>query len=167
MKTLHINVAEKIATYQKRDGDIVCGNSDYQIEFTFDKEWEALHGKTARFIVNGKYIDVGFAGTTCNVPIISNVRMIEIGVYAGDLCTTTPAIIHCIPSILCGSSTPSPENDAINIDEAKEAAIEAKAAADRAEAVAATLEDVPKRGEFEAALGKYINDIDALLGGGA
>ena len=33
MKTLHISILDKVATYRQRDGEIVCGNSDYQIEF--------------------------------------------------------------------------------------------------------------------------------------
>ena len=38
---LNINVVNKVATYQQRNGDIVCGNSDYTIKFTFDAEWGA------------------------------------------------------------------------------------------------------------------------------
>lgn len=101
MKTLHISISDKIATYRQRDGEIVCGNSDYQIEFTFDAEWASYSTKTARFIVNGRYEDVEFTGTTCPVPIITNATEVMVGVYAGNLCTTTPATISCKLSILC------------------------------------------------------------------
>ena len=107
MKTLHIIVANKIATYSQRGGDIVCGNSDYQIEFTFDDEWAAYAQKTARFIWNGKYKDVVFSGTVCPVPIVANTDRLEIGVYAEDLCTTTSAVIACRRSILCNSDVKS------------------------------------------------------------
>lgn len=148
MKTLHICVSEKQATYQKRDGDIVCGNSNYLIEFAFDREWDPYEEKTARFIYNSEYTDVDFEGNTCNVPILRNTDQVEIGVYAGDLRTTTRAVILCKPSILCGTATPSEENDQHYANEAKEAA-------DRAEAAASILE-----GAVE-----YIAQVDKLLGG--
>ena len=106
MKVLHINILDKKATYQHRDGDIVCGNSDYVIEFAFDAEWDARGEKIARFIWNSHYQDVTFTGTTCPVPIITNTTSVEVGVYAGELSTTTPAIIGCQKSILCQSTEP-------------------------------------------------------------
>ena len=106
MRILHISVLDKKATYQNRDGDIVCGNSDYVIEFAFDAEWNAYEEKTARFVVNGNFENVVFTGTTCPVPIITNASEVKVGVYAGDLSTTTPAIIGCQKSILCESSAP-------------------------------------------------------------
>lgn len=107
MKTLHIIVANKIATYSTRGGDIVCGNSDYQIEFNFDTEWDAYERKTARFIWNGKYKDVVFMGTVCPVPIVANTNRLEVGVYAEELSTTTSAVINCLRSIRCNSDVKS------------------------------------------------------------
>ncbi len=132
MKILHVSVVGKVATYQNRDGDIVCGNSDYQIVFAFDSDWDAYNEKTARFIWNGRYIDVDFTGDTCPVPIIKGTTLVEIGVYAGDLSTTTSAIIPAKRSILCGGEAPS-ENDVQYINAAKAAAERAEAAAERAE----------------------------------
>lgn len=84
---------------------IICGNSGYTINFTFDEEWNAYAIKTARFVYaqsgKAKYQDVVFTGTTVEVPILSNVREVLVGVYAGDLKTTTPARIICDKSILC------------------------------------------------------------------
>ena len=117
MRTLHISVLDKKATYASRDGDIVCGNSDYVIEFSFDAEWEAYEQKTARFIVNGQYKNVDFTGTTCPVPIITNATVVQVGVYAGELSTTTPALIACQKSILCESAVPG-GNPTLNGDNA-------------------------------------------------
>ncbi len=130
MKTLHISVVDKIATYQKRDGDIVCGNSGYQIKFTFDGEWGAHTKKTARFIWNGQIFDKDFTGDTCDVPIVTKTKELQVGVFAGDLTTTTPAKIGCKPSILCGAGTPSVANDKHYANEAKEAAEKATQAAE-------------------------------------
>ena len=135
MPILHISVYEKIASYQKRDGDIVCGNSDYLIEFTFDDEWEDYPTKTARFIWNGKYYDSEFTGNTCAVPIIKDAELLEVGVFAGDLQTTTRAQIDCKSSILCGNTVPvdDEEADAEYASAAKEYASQAsKSASDAA-----------------------------------
>ena len=105
MRTLHISVLDKKATYLSRDGDIVCGNSDYIIEFAFDAEWDAYEEKTARFIWNGNYQDVKFVGTACYVPIVTHATELKVGVYAGELSTTTSASIGCTMSVLCESSS--------------------------------------------------------------
>jgi hypothetical protein len=130
MINLHIIIANKIATYQQRDGSIVCGNNDYQIKFTFDDEWSAYENKIARFIWGGQFQDVEFTGDTCPVPILSGVTLCEVGVYAGELCTTTSAFISCKPSILCQPANPSVENDKYWANEAHKYAEEAKKARD-------------------------------------
>ncbi len=105
MRNLHISINDKVATYYTRDGNIVCGNSDYQIVFTFDSEWDAYESKTVRYIWNGNYVDVAFSGNTVVVPIITKTNLLKVGVYAGELCTTTSAEIPCVWSVLCESAT--------------------------------------------------------------
>ena len=105
MPLLTIGVRNKVA--ESPTAHIVCGNSDYIIEFNFDEEWDSHETKTARFIYDGKQADVIFTGNTCPVPIITNARVCMVGVFAGDLQTTTPALIECEPSILCGSGVPA------------------------------------------------------------
>ena len=131
MNILHINVNNKVATYLKRDGDIVCGNSDYQIQFTFDSAWDAVTEKTARFVWNGKFYDVPFSGTLCDVPIITDTPSVAVGVYAGELRTTTPAQINCQKSILCVKYTDTHDADLIKTyrDAALDAAEKAEASA--------------------------------------
>lgn len=105
-KILHVTVADKIATYNQRGGKIVCGNSDYQIRFLFDAEWDAHAVKTARFIYNGIVVDKVFEGNTVDVPVIRNAPIAAVGVFAGALQTTTPAFIPCMKSILCSDGLP-------------------------------------------------------------
>lgn len=138
MNTLHVTVTNKTAAYSRRDGRIVCRNKDYQIQFTFDEEWAGIDEKTARFIWGGKYYDVEFTGDTCPVPEIYGTTVLKVGVYAGDLQTTTDAVIECTPSILCKSGVPHPESVAPDINEAKEAAATATNAANTANAAAET-----------------------------
>lgn len=103
---LNITVRNKIAT--KTDNvAYVCGNSDYVINFDFDSEWDAYDTKTARFAYNGKHTDVVFTGNQCNVPVITNTYAFHVGVFAGDLHTTTAARVPCRKSILCGAGAPA------------------------------------------------------------
>lgn len=111
MKTLNIVIINKEAIFSRRDGDIVCVNSDYQIRFAFDSEWAGYTTKTARFIWNGKHKDVSFTGDTCAVPVVSNTERLEVGVYVDGLSTTTSAQIPCRRSILCGTTTESGEGE--------------------------------------------------------
>ena len=134
---LYVDVVKKIATFQKRGGNIVCGNGDYQIQFSFDREWDAHDEKTARFIYNGQFTDVDFSKTEdnniCTVPILYDTTEVEVGVYAGELKTTTSAFIGCYRSILCEVARPSEENNRLHINEAKEAADRAEESARLAE----------------------------------
>lgn len=105
MPTIKIQVKNKIAISPAER--IVCGNSDYQIEFQFDDEWAAHSVKTARFVFNGQHEDVPFSGNVCHAPVIRGATMCAVGVYAGDLQTTTPALVSCEKSILCEGGLPA------------------------------------------------------------
>lgn len=105
-----IQITKKIATCLT-ELPIVCGNSDYECEFIFDEEWDKNSIKTARFKWNGEYADAVFEGSVCKMPIISSAKIVWIGVFAGELSTSTPAIVHCKPSILDGEDTPAPPRE--------------------------------------------------------
>ena len=98
---------------------IVCGNSDYNLSFTFDAEWANAGVMTARFVYVKagavQYQEVAFSGSTVQVPVLSDIREVYVGVYAGDLRTTTPARIPCDRSILCGGGVhEDPPEDVYN-----------------------------------------------------
>ena len=113
-----IDVVEKVARVIGTP-IIVCGNSDYTVRFTFDSEWLDKVAKTARFVwvKNGEtqFEEVTFTGSTARVPMLSGITAVQIGVYAGDLQTTTPARVPCMQSILCGGGAqhedPPPDVD--------------------------------------------------------
>ena len=98
MPELIIRIKDKIA--KPLNNCVICDNSDYTVKFIFDEEWENEPLRIARFIWNKQYVDVQFTGDTCEVPIVSKTNNLAIGVYAGDLRTTTPAILTCYTSIL-------------------------------------------------------------------
>ena len=107
LRDLHIVVNNKVATYLTRDGEIVCGNSDYNIVFSFDSEWNAYKTKTARFEWNGKAVTVEFTGNTVKVPILSNTTRLKVGVYVEEMSTTTSAEIPCLISCRCAEGNVS------------------------------------------------------------
>lgn len=141
-KILHVNVANKVATYQNRDGAIVCGNSDYLLEFSFDEEWAAYQKKTARFEWAGKYEDVEFEGDTCQVPVIKNTTKVFVGVYVGEepedesMLSSTRCEIPCNLSVRCGAPAAHDETGANYTNEARGYAASAKESAERAEEAA-------------------------------
>lgn len=111
MHTIAITIRDKIAAVLN-DVEIVCGNTDYVAEFDFDPEWVSENVKTARFETGKGYTDVVFTGTSCPFPALHDTTICKVGVFAGNLRTTTPAYIRCQKSILCGEGSPAePEQD--------------------------------------------------------
>ena len=106
MPTIGISVKKKKAFLGSGERYIVRDNSDYVINFSFDDEWADEIVKTARFTFSDSYIDVPFTGNSVAVPIISAGRIVEVGVFAGDLRTTTGAPITLVPSIRSKNGAP-------------------------------------------------------------
>lgn len=106
MPVLHVEIRNKKATYLRRDGDVICGNGDYVIQFTFDDEWDEFPVKTVRFITPTGFQDFVFDEDSVAVPVMHNLESFQVGVFAGNLVTTTPAVIPCQKSILCQGGVP-------------------------------------------------------------
>lgn len=115
MNYINITVRGKIARAEGR-ARVVCGNSDYAVRFDFDAEWAEYTVKTARFVSeDGSYTDVQFEGEDCAIPILRNTRTLLVGVFAGNLRTTTAALIHAVPCITDPDGTPAdPTPDVYN-----------------------------------------------------
>lgn len=74
-----------------------------------DEEWQQHESKLARFIKkDGEYVDVAFSGNQCDVPLFKDVYCFYVGLYAGNLHTTTPAYVPAKKSILCKTDEPEP-----------------------------------------------------------
>ena len=106
MKRIEISVQNRVA-WQTNSMDYICGNGDFVVGFVFDGEWDKYETKTARFIYNGEHADIVFIGTECEIPKIIGAKRMEVGVYAGEMYTTTPALVQCRKSILCDSGAPA------------------------------------------------------------
>ena len=109
MHSIKVTVRDRIAQAEKKA--YICGNGDFVVEFDFDSEWESFSVKIARFKYDDQYIDVVFTGNTCNIPKIYNADTIRVGVFAGNLIVTTPAVIIVSRSILYGHEAPTDHTD--------------------------------------------------------
>lgn len=98
MPTIDIIIRNKTAS-AVNPPCIVCGNSDYNVKFNFDEEWQAHNNKIGVFAYNrcGEWQSekVLFEGDTCPVPALHGVRSVWIGVTAGDVRTSAPADVPC------------------------------------------------------------------------
>lgn len=98
MPIINITVKGKVASSDTKT--IVNGNSDYAVNWVLDGEWADYDTKTMRVRhYDGTVIDCIFTGCSCSLPIITETCMIEIGLFAGNLITSTPAVINCIRCI--------------------------------------------------------------------
>lgn len=108
---IEITVKNKIAAADKQV--IICGNSDYVVRFKLDDEWAGYKTKTMRVdLMNGTHEDVLFEGDSCPLPVIHDRTRIAVGIYAGAIRTTTPAVLCCEKCITdAGGVAASPTED--------------------------------------------------------
>lgn len=126
-------IENKVIRFDKKtlDGKKVVGdNTDYLAQFVFDEEWEGKT-KTARFINNDEYVDVILdENDSCYIPLeVMKSGNMNVGVYAGNLTTTTPVKVKITASILEDDGLPAdPTPDvymqlAAKIQEIKDASV--------------------------------------------
>lgn len=107
MDNITISVVNKIATV--KDTMVIADNTDYCVKFETDAEWDGQTAKTMRINYGGGYTDVPFFGDETELPMIpAGVTYIEVGLYAGALCSTTPATIMVARSIHSTGTNPDP-----------------------------------------------------------
>lgn len=115
MPTINVTVRNRIATAQRWQC-IICGNSDYIVDFDLDDEWNDMPNKVAVFVTNTRgnirHERVLFDGSTCGIPVLRGVNIVDIGIEAGDIRTTTPAHVKCEACIADNAGLPQePENN--------------------------------------------------------
>ena len=98
-KIIEIKVEDKVASLVDRSQFVVCGNTDYEIHFQFSEEWSDEFVKTALFVFGEDVVEKVFTGNVCEGVEIVNASLCRIGVYAGNIKTTTPACLDCRKSI--------------------------------------------------------------------
>lgn len=118
MPSVQITVRDKVAR-TTGSPEIVCGNSDYVAVFDFDTEWESYPAKTLRTVWRendtGRIVhaDTLFTGYSVPIPPVWRTNQVLIGVYAGDIRTTTPARVPCAGCITDSAPQHSDPDDAL------------------------------------------------------
>lgn len=115
MPKINIHVKDRVAT-AANDPVIVCGNNDYTVNFLLDDEWSGF--TTRACVILYKYgnvwknMQVLFEGSECTLPALRGVSYVCIGLTAGDVRTTTPAVVSCLESITdhVGVTEPPPKD---------------------------------------------------------
>ena len=81
-----INITEEnnILTFDSTPLDIVCGNTNYLVKFSFSEEWQEFVSKLAVFVVDGVKTTVEFEGDECVVPALPNSNCCLLYLLAGD-----------------------------------------------------------------------------------
>lgn len=109
-KQLVIEVRDKIATLKSKNFNLVGGNSDYDVVFDFDKDWDKDNVKTAIFVFGReKPVYKVFNGNVCEGIAINNATTCLIGVVAGDVRTTTSAVVDCVYRSIVDEARETPE----------------------------------------------------------
>lgn len=98
-KQIVIDVNNKIACLEDKEQFLVCGNNDYEVLFNFDSDWDGIEAKTAVFVYGDTPIHMPFVGNICEGVAVENATLCAIGVFAGNIKTTTGATIQCLTSI--------------------------------------------------------------------
>lgn len=115
MPEIVVTVKNKMAV---GDGSvIVCNNSDYVVRFVLDSEWDALALRTMRIVYDSyTHTDIAFSGDTVALPTIIDRTSIGIGLYSGDIHTSTCAMFDCERSVMGKNSNAvaPPSSDVYN-----------------------------------------------------
>ena len=105
-KVIEITIRNKVARIAS--SPIIVGkNKDYIVRFDFDEDWDKYDTKTARFSQDGEYQDIIFAGNECSMPALDGGKVVEVGVYAGNISTTAPASLKVHKSIIDDDGVPA------------------------------------------------------------
>lgn len=93
---------------------LIGDNSDYEAVFAFDNEWLGKT-KTARFIMDGQYVDVVLTDNKCTIPVeILTKGYLSVGVYSSEM-TTTSCEVYITPSVKdIGGNIADPTPDVYN-----------------------------------------------------
>lgn len=111
MPNITIKIRDKIATVEGSPV-IVCGNDGYKAIFDTDAEWSAYEILTMRicwtdtFSGQPRHTDVPYIRSMgyADIPAIADAYEVQIGLYAGDIRTTTPARVPCERCITDGGT---------------------------------------------------------------
>lgn len=98
MTEIHVTVRNG-AAFQTDHSAYTAGDGESWVVFHMEDDWSGYPAKIARFQSENGYQDVMFRGEKCHIPVFTYAQKLEVGLYAGNLRTTTPARIFVRPGI--------------------------------------------------------------------
>lgn len=98
MNEIHVAVRNGTA-FQTDHRPYTAGDGETWVVFDLEEGWADYPAKVARFQTENGYQDVMFRGEKCHVPQFPYAQKLEVGLYAGNLRTTTPARLFVRPGI--------------------------------------------------------------------
>ena len=111
---LNFIVKDRIIKFDKSSltEKVVGDNTGYVANFIFDEEW-TNKVKTARFIKDGTYVDMILDDNDqCDIPLeVLKSGTLEVGVFAGNLRSSTSCKVSIKPSILESNRLPAAPTD--------------------------------------------------------
>lgn len=93
---LYVKVENKQAKLIEQTFELVCDNSDYEVVFDFDREWETHTIKTAIFVFGKTTVKRIFDGNICKGVAVEDTNLLYIGVTSDNIRTTTSAEVKCV-----------------------------------------------------------------------
>ncbi len=156
MDTNRLTIAVRNKVPYVSFGDyIVSDNTDCEVFFDLDSDWDGLAYKTARVIMDGVPIDIAFTGNSLTLPRLpASLREFKIGLYAGELKTTSAAEVRIVPSIIDQTGSISAHEAAelarVRAEAEREAAEAARAQAEAARSEAESLRNRNEQGRIAA-----------------
>lgn len=106
MKEIHVTVRDGVA-FQTDHTAYIAGDGETWVVFAFEDDWSRYPARVARFQTESGYQDVMFRGEKCHVPVFTYAQKLEVGLYAGNLRTTTPARLFVRPGIRSAWGAPA------------------------------------------------------------
>ncbi len=97
MPDINITVAHKVAVSDTQS--IVCDNSNYVVVWDLDEEWAAYDTKAMHLTYSdGTHAVRIFSGQRVTLPVVTVPGKVGISLYAGDISTSSEALITAKPS---------------------------------------------------------------------
>lgn len=106
MKEIHVTVRDG-AAFQTDHTAYIAGDGETWVVFALEDDWSQYPAKVARFQTESGYQDVMFRGERCHMPVFTYAQKLEVGLYAGNLRTTTPARLFVRPGIRSAWGAPA------------------------------------------------------------
>lgn len=89
-------------SFKENYAPIVCGNSNYEITFEFDSDWQTVSDKTAIIVANSQKTAIDFSGNTLTLPAMPNCNSFLLIVLSSEGETirlvTSPIEIKAVPT---------------------------------------------------------------------